>query len=121
MKHTPARWRADINRARNICQVVVPVSKNQEATIAQVCGPFKVEEVEANARLMARAPELLLLLEGVLWWAENPTQTPDEGEARAQALADAHTLIYEAQGWVYDEELERFVDPTAAPEGDCTG
>ena len=83
--HTPAPWRAaggnvfaDTNRyyERPIAQIGVPLDKSDN----------RVEELEANARLIAAAPELLAALRGVVRVADRATA---EFDAARAAIAKA--------------------------------
>jgi hypothetical protein len=59
--HTPGPWHA------NGCCIEAPGDEGpRDVTIAVVHG----QRLDANARLIAAAPELLAALNGVLYWAE---------------------------------------------------
>lgn len=57
-KHTPAPWGARIDRTRKIRQVILPIGRSDEVTLARVTGPMNPDEADANARLMAAAPQM---------------------------------------------------------------
>lgn len=60
-----------------------------------------IEPSQGNARLIAKSPELLDMLEAVLWQTQNVPKNADDLAARTYTLANAHTLIAEAKGYAY--------------------
>lgn len=63
MGHTPGPW--ELGEKRGVWVGPVVMADNGSRGVAFVCG-----ESDANARLIAAAPELLAALRGVLHWAE---------------------------------------------------
>lgn len=118
MKHTPAPWFADIRRdpypSKNIRQIVIEIGEDK-ACIAEVCGPFHPDVADANARLMAKSPELLDVLENLLLVIQSEGDSPDYEDALAHAIGMAQMVVCEAKGMVYDERTDSFI----YPDPDC--
>ncbi len=92
-QHTPGPWQAV---GGNVFSTVSP--QEASAPIARVGvpvrgGPAKLGEVEANAHLIAAAPELLEALEDVLAWG-----TDTNWQNAAIAVKRAHDAIAKATG-----------------------
>lgn len=70
VKHTPAPWTANI--ARRIGNVAGGFSVEEASTGHVICGragwPTRAQESEANARLIAAAPDLLAAVKDYLAW-----------------------------------------------------
>lgn len=81
-QHTPGPWRVDPDEE---CCVLGPPEGNPpyQITVAQAYGFMGIRE--ANARLIAAAPDMLVALKGLLLAIESPDDYPDECEA-ARAL-----------------------------------
>jgi hypothetical protein len=83
-KHTPGRWEAKPN------SVVAPCDVRGFTSICLLIGGHKTgEEVRANARLIAAAPELLEALRDMV---------SDHAELSEATLAFARAAIAKAQG-----------------------
>lgn len=62
VKHTPGEWKIELDRSHN------PMVGTAECTVAEVlddCHP-DVEQQEANARLIAAAPDMLAALKSLV-------------------------------------------------------
>lgn len=86
--HTPAPWHV----------YGYEIGTAPDETIAVVCalsGNDGDSEEDANARLIAAAPELLAALETLLWQVERTDDLPEEVE---EMLSDARAAIAKAKG-----------------------
>ena len=57
-KHTPGPWKAEWHRKYKQWNVF-PESGKAVVSVTDLCGEYSKEETEANARLIAAAPDLL--------------------------------------------------------------
>lgn len=69
-KHTPGPWRTD-GDANNFLYVV-SAGDDRGKIIAEIEGPWSLSENEANASLVAAAPEMNEAVQAVLEWAKAP-------------------------------------------------
>lgn len=94
MKHTPAPWRASIDRARDLRQITIPIGRSDQTTIARVTGPMNPDEADANAHLMAAAPQMYqALLDAANALAARPLSIPhDAQELRVRSQVSAALL-----------------------------
>jgi hypothetical protein len=95
-KSTPGPWKAQMREFR---QWEVVSTCETEWWIADA-SPYN-ERQEANARLIAAAPELLEALEAVLYWAEIAGDTTDKEALAANeeaSIALARAAIAKAEG-----------------------
>lgn len=83
--HTKAPWKVVENGGR----MVGVMSKNDWVVYKAGQDRMSTEEIEANASLIAAAPDLLAALQGVLRVADRAT---DEFEAARAAIAKATSI-----------------------------
>lgn len=100
VKHTPGPWaRVPDERFRHDNSAGV-----RDATGSYVAAALDFNrsdrdaEVEANARLIAAAPELLATLKDVIAHLRSITLDPGDDEDDAPALVAAETLVAKAEG-----------------------
>lgn len=97
MTHTPGPWHARGQRVEG------PLSSGLafcgESTVVGVNGTYSIgrREAEANARLIAAAPDLLAALERLVATLERQVASPHLAE-RASPLAQAKEAINKATG-----------------------
>ncbi len=94
MKHTLGPWSVVIPKSKQVRMYVArPPEKGKAAPIVDVGGyGDTLEQDEANARLIAAAPELLEALEQIL------SELPDKGVITQLTLRDAVNAIAKATG-----------------------
>lgn len=98
MKHTPAPWKAgNVTRTKDAAREVYTFSKHDpNATIATVHDNGDYNECEANARLIAAAPDLLAALQDCLKIVDRYRATHlGDGDITA---ANARAAIEKAKG-----------------------
>lgn len=84
-KHTPGPWKAyRFSDKGGVARIAIVGAQPSSLIVAKTCAAEG--EDEANARLIAAAPELLEALRGLLQ-AESPDYVQSWGIAREQALA----------------------------------
>ena len=97
-KHTPGPWRHEPTNGAKLTYVAVSTvagSNGNTVVIGQCAGPDK----EANARLIASAPDLLEALEGlVAIAAPNIYPQPDKPDSAWAKLQAARAAIAKATG-----------------------
>ena len=64
-KHTPGPWEAEWHRKYKQWNVF-PESGKAVVSVTDLCGEYSKEETEANARLIAAAPDLLEALKAIV-------------------------------------------------------
>lgn len=90
-KHTPGPWNANWTRISGQA-IGFHIADSKHGSLRPICeaydntGAMSADEIEANARLIAAAPELLEALRGLLQ-AESPDYVQSWGIAREQAIA----------------------------------
>ncbi len=104
MKHTPGPWKVcEQYTDRAVYPISHPIDNDNQAVsiLAEVnsCGGTK-EQCQANARLIAAAPDLLSALEGLLKVAEKQIDqsATHEGLLNCQALANTRVALAKARG-----------------------
>ena len=85
-KHTPGPWEAEWHRKYKQWNVF-PESGKAVVSVTDLCGEYSKEETEANARLIAAAPELLEALQGLLDCMAIPSSICKERPAYEAARA----------------------------------
>ncbi len=103
-KYTPGPWRKGDTRATGSTMVHAAnwdrkSGEHGEVTVALVNG--RAGEQEANARLIAAAPELLAALQDLAEWGSGAGWTmpgPGPAKSRADVLARARAAIAKATG-----------------------
>ena len=91
--HTPAPWKCDL--------VSLKIWANDGNTeIARTSSDVSISEEEANARLIASAPDLLSALEGLMKRAVKDAEhyAPDGNEPIWAFISDASDAICKAKG-----------------------
>jgi hypothetical protein len=61
-KHTPGRWYVGASGRIIMCRMIA----GNNVPVAQITGPLPNDEIKANARLIAAAPDMLEALRGLL-------------------------------------------------------
>lgn len=90
-KHTPAPWMRVHNSRGRTYRIIS--SANETVTALPIVGGIDdFDENEANARIIAAAPELLAALEKLI------AQTVADGKPATHALLDARAAIAKAKG-----------------------
>lgn len=105
MNHTPGQWRAHIPRLERpsarggIDRRIMVLHPDRERVIACLStgynsgkGEIPEAEREANARLIAQAPEMAAVIADLIDWAETMGGWEAEPWKRARALRDASRL-----------------------------
>ena len=77
MKHTPGPWKVGSKYPTDI------YADRAGHAIAQTCNPQVDGECEANARLIAAAPELLLACQNLMMALDDSDMSPDFVYARS--------------------------------------
>lgn len=106
-EHTPGPWQAEEASVRGITQEWFVRVDGDDIAIASDIRDRNGNHSEANARLIAAAPELLEALEDLASLAEAAMREVGEYDIEAE-LADARAAIAKATG-----------DDDAAPECTC--
>jgi hypothetical protein len=98
MSHTPGPWRWD--HESNVGNLIVDPERNAVATFqarSHLKWAEQQAEREANARLIAAAPELLEALKGLEQWYDAEVEPPHREFFNA-AIAKARAAIAKAEG-----------------------
>lgn len=90
--HTPGPWAVSQNNPRLV--------KHLSGPVLAECGPVNAEEAQANARLIAAAPELLGALTSLMTRAAHDaeTYTADDSAPIWAFISDAADAIAKAKG-----------------------
>lgn len=88
-KHTPGPWRKD-NNPRNI------IANGRD--IAHTWGRFEDDEADANARLIAAAPDLLNELRRTREWVAQYLDIPGHADAARFKVNAIDAVIAKAEG-----------------------
>jgi hypothetical protein len=102
-KHTPGSWtirREPSSRGRGFHRTVVRDGFTWPIAEVSTAAGGQVDIAEANARLIAAAPELLEALEEMCAPPENDDEdpTPEENEKWADTMRKARAAIAKARG-----------------------
>lgn len=91
-KHTPGPWAISQNNPRLV--------KHLSGPVLAECGPVNTEEAQANARLIAAAPELFDALNKLLSRAEYhlDRSATHDGLMNVDAIVDARAVLAKAKG-----------------------
>jgi hypothetical protein len=89
-KHTPGPW--------HVFKDSSIYSKHADYTLAEMVAGMTVEEWDANARLMAAAPELLEALQSFLNWSDSVYYGEDTRRELVRAKDKARAAIVKATG-----------------------
>lgn len=104
-EHTPGPWRVERSLDGRSDGYIRPVNGHVEpgavapVAVARVVGSRGRGETEANARLIAAAPELLAALEELVAWQNGPPlSTPKYEDGWGNAMRAAAAAIQKASG-----------------------
>lgn len=101
-KHTPGPWICDNREAPDPIKITTPWRlQNRKIPIALVDADWSYplgEEQEANARLIAAAPDLLEALKGLSFAAQTSGGTAGRDEHLVEAIGIAERAIAKATG-----------------------
>ena len=97
-KHTPGRWYVGASGRIIMCRMIA----GNNVPVAQITGPLPNDEIKANARLIAAAPDLLAALRECITDDDAAcyrTDDPRVVHRRLNAINDAaRTAIAKATG-----------------------
>ncbi len=98
MSHTPGPWRV-MPESQAQSPWIVGDAEGGSIADCEPCGPWMPDEVaDANARLIASAPDLLAALRGYLDARPQCECTPHSGCQMAKARSAARAAIAKAEG-----------------------